>query len=75
MLLWPRVRDYPHVTGMTFIQERISLQDEVCTAVRHDKVDHLSQPKEISLTQEQIRMHHLTQKESHSASPRHLNGP
>ena len=64
MLLWPSLRDYPHVTGMTFIQERISLQDEVCTAVRHGKVDHLSQSKEILLAQEQIRMLHLTQIES-----------
>ena len=60
---------------MTFIQERISLQNEVCTVVRHDKVDHLRQPKEISLAQEYIHMHHLTQKESHSASPHHLNSP
>lgn len=64
MLLWPRLRDYLDITGMTFIQERISLQDEVCIAVRHDKIDHLSQPKEILLAQEQIHMPHLGQKES-----------
>ena len=38
MLLWPvdeeeRVMDYPHVTEMTFIQEGISLQNKVCSAV------------------------------------------